>query len=567
MQTSDSRPYGPARRIYTLHSACQITFSLSAKDEGCSTRAAFSYVKSLGVLKYELVAKIRKKTTEATIDVFQQDGQGCSYKFRVMCRFKNPMHPYVASRIFARSIEMQKAFHISPTTRIKVCPTPLDAVRQSYALQPPEKGERWLHHSLLCSKAHDMPLSEFVEELGKTVKREESNLLGCFSWEQYRKHAWAMQALLYCIHEVLLTKCNSSSSLAQGMGLNVGTAAVAVPPRRHPSKAEISCLPSNAESSAQRDEPDGALNSTDTIDHTADTSPRDHDQIRRKLSFTGTLRPDALAPVETPEHRERPSGDSQAEALPAVAAGAAGSGGGGGGGGGPGTALGACVLSDFRRKPEAELHFEAGAEPERHKRKKRRAGRMHQRRNCGSSLQTRAESPSASLDSSRGSTLEKELPDRVGPTSASTTQAVESVPVANFVNKAKRQRDSSPARVPAMISGLTISDFGDLARDYKAELERKSNAYSADLQDPCKSIAERKYEGKASSGGGVSNWTINHRRECLKEERQQYQNRAAAQHCEAVHLRINNPFTMKACGSGCECIPPSAGDFLSRADL
>ena len=216
------------------------------------------------------------------------------------------------------------------------------------------------------------------------------------------------------------------------------------------------------------------------------------------------------------------------------------------------------------------MHFEAGAEPERHKRKKSRGGRRHARQNRGTLLQTRAGSPTASTDSSRGSTPEKELPDRVGPTSASTTPAVESVPVANCLNKAKRQRDSSPARVPAMMSGLTISDFGDLARDYKAELERKSNcAYSAALQDPGKSPAERKYDGKATSGGGVSNWTINHRRECLKEERQQYQNRAAAQHFEAMHLRINNPFTLKACGPGCGCIPPSesAGDLLSRADL
>ena len=193
---------------------------------------------------------------------------------------------------------------------------------------------------------------------------------------------------------------------------------------------------------------------------------------------------------------------------------------------------------------------------------------MHRRRNSGSSLQTRAGSPTASTDSSRGSTPEKELPHRVGPTSAPTTPAVESVPVANCVSKAKRQRDSSPARVPAMMSGLTISDFGDLARNYKAELERKSiGAYNEALQDPGKSLAERKYEGKATSDGGVSNWTINHRREGLKEERQEYQNRAAAQHCEAVHLCINSPFTMKACGPGCGCIPPSAGGLLSRADL
>ena len=199
------------------------------------------------------------------------------------------------------------------------------------------------------------------------------------------------------------------------------------------------------------------------------------------------------------------------------------------------------------------MHFEAGAQPDKHKSRKRRAGRKHQRRKRGSesSLQTRAESPAASTDSSQGreSTPEKELPDRVEP-------------VANCANKPKRQRDSSPARVP----GLTISDFGDLASEYKEDLERKSNVYSP---GPGKSLpaSERKYTGKPTSGGEVPNWTMNQRRQRLEEERQQYHNRAAEQHCEAGHLLINNPFTLKGCSPGCGCIPPSAGDLLSRADL
>jgi hypothetical protein len=120
-----------------------------------------------------------------------------------------------------------------------------------------------------------------------------------------------------------------------------------------------------------------------------------------------------------------------------------------------------------------------------------------------------------------------------------------------------------------MMSGLTISDFfGDLASNYKAELERKSIcAYNESLQDPGKSLAERRYEGKATSGGDVSSWAMNHRRAGLKGKRQEYQNLAAAQHCEAVNLCINNPFTGKACGQGCRCIPPSAGELLSRAHL
>lgn len=114
-----------------------------------------------------------------------------------------------------------------------------------------------------------------------------------------------------------------------------------------------------------------------------------------------------------------------------------------------------------------------------------------------------------------------------------------------------------------MISGLTISDFGDLAHDYRSNLERKSNSVdSVDLQNSSKSLVERKYADEPTSAGGVSKRTINRRRDYLKEERQQYQNRAACQHREAMPQRIKNPFA-KACGRNL----PLAGDFLSQADL
>lgn len=338
MQTSDSR----AKRIQTPHPACQITFSLSAKDQ--RLRTLFRLRESLGFLKGDLVEQIQKKTTEATIDAFQKDDQGCSYLIRVMCRFKSPMHSYVAKRIIARSFQVQTAFLAPLSTDIKVCQTSLDDVRQSYVMQPPEKGERWLHHSLFCSKAHDMPLPEFVEELGKTVKREESNLLGCFSWEQYRKQAWAMQVLLYSIHKVLLTKCNGSSGLEQGPGLDVGTAAVVAP--RHLSNNDTLCLPSKAVSSTPHYEADGVLSSRDTTGAFAATSPGDHDDTSRRLNFSGsvTLRPDALAHVETPEHRERPGGDLQARDAISRMGGSRGI-----------TAAQFCFCCS-----EADLHFEAG---------------------------------------------------------------------------------------------------------------------------------------------------------------------------------------------------------------
>jgi hypothetical protein len=195
------------------------------------------------------------------------------------------------------------------------------------------------------------------------------------------------------------------------------------------------------------------------------------------------------------------------------------------------------------------LRFEA----ETKKRKKKRAGKHHQRRNPKTSQQTWADSPPASTESSPGSTPEKKQPDRVRPAYASTTLAVESV--TNSGNNAKRQRDSSPARVPAVIGGLTINDFGDLASDYNAVLERESVIYNS-VKDAGKSLVERKHDGIPTSSGNVSNFSIRNRQNHLKKERQGYQNRCVSQHCENGGPLINNPFTKP-----CRCNQPSAGDL------
>ena len=193
------------------------------------------------------------------------------------------------------------------------------------------------------------------------------------------------------------------------------------------------------------------------------------------------------------------------------------------------------------------MHFEA----ETKKRKKKRAGKNHRKRNHNTLQQICADSPPASTESSPGSTPEKKQPDRVRP--ASTTLAVESV--TNSGNNAKRQRDSSIARVPAVIGGLTINDFGDLASDYDAVLERESDTYNS-VKDASKSLVERKHDGIPTSSGNVSNFGIRNRQNQLKKERQGYLNRCASQHCENGGPLINNPFTKP-----CRCNQPSAGDL------
>jgi hypothetical protein len=132
--------------------------------------------------------------------------------------------------------------------------------------------------------------------------------------------------------------------------------------------------------------------------------------------------------------------------------------------------------------------------------------------------------------------------------------------VANSEISAKRKRDSdsSSARVPTMIGGLTISDFGDSGRDYKASLDRASAAYDNDASQG-ESLVERKYDGVPTSSG-VTQYVRSHRQQCLKTERAGYHNRCALLHCEVPRLN-NNPFV-----KACQCSHPSesAGDLLGR---
>ena len=124
--------------------------------------------------------------------------------------------------------------------------------------------------------------------------------------------------------------------------------------------------------------------------------------------------------------------------------------------------------------------------------------------------------------------------------------------------KRKRDSDSSSARVPTMIGGLTISDFGDSGRDYKASLDRASAFYDNDASQG-ESLVERKYDGVPTSSG-VTQYVRSHRQQCLKKEREGYHNRCALLHCEVPRLN-NNPFV-----KACQCSHPSesAGDLLGR---
>ena len=62
---------------------------------------------SLKVFRNELVEQIRRKATEATIDVSELEGQAYSFKFNVMCGLKNPAHDYVVRRMITNSLGTQ----------------------------------------------------------------------------------------------------------------------------------------------------------------------------------------------------------------------------------------------------------------------------------------------------------------------------------------------------------------------------------------------------------------------------------------------------------------------------
>jgi hypothetical protein len=128
--------------------------------------------------------------------------------------------------------------------------------------------------------------------------------------------------------------------------------------------------------------------------------------------------------------------------------------------------------------------------------------------------------------------------------------------VANSEINAKRKRDSdsSSSRVPTMIGGLTISDFGDSGHDYKASLDRVSAVFD-DAASQGESLVERKYDGVPTSSGGVTQYVRSHRQQYLKEEREGYHNWCALLHCEVPRLN-NNPFV-----KACQCGHLSAGDL------
>ena len=531
----------PRPTLSILTEACQIIFHLSVNRHNYTKSVIET---SLQAIRNELAEQIRRRAKEATINVFLVEGEGRDYslKVSVVCWLKNPSHNYVIRRFISNSIGMQR-LGIKHQGTIRIYKMTSDAVRQSYVSPSPQGSNRWLHHSIVCSKAHNMPIREFVERLGITVKREEMDLQSCTTPEQVMKDAWRKQTLLYSIHGVLLAQLSSGQLTApQGVGPDVGTTAEAAFPYPQPLNAASTSMHSAATTGAA-----GAVhpNSAETEGTTPQTGQDVSSEMnsgsmtarltvaKKKLQYDGS--PDAAivgapAPVEVSVLREShgPSGDSQVHDTSTATNGQSGI-----------TASQFCVGC---RKVQVDLKLVAGAKKKRKPHK--RAGQRHRKHSISSVV------GDASTEGSPESTPEKKQPDRVRPACASTTPAIET----KRANDLKRHRSDLPAREPE--SGLSVDDFGDYAREYQAACDVYANVSARAIQGPGKSpVHERKYDGFPTSSGKVSNRTIRSRQDDTKEERQEYQNRCASRHCETV--LINNPFV-----TACQCSRPSAGDML-----
>ena len=306
---------------HILTEACKIVFHLSVNRHSYTKSAIET---SLQTFRNELAAQIRRRAKEATIDVFVVEGdledRVYRLKVSVVCWLKNPLHNYVIRRFVSNSIMIgqQRILKIQPKT-LRIHKMTSDAVRQSYVSPSPQGSNRWLHHSIVCSKVHNMSFREFVEELGKTVKNEEMDLRSCTTPEQLVETARRKQTLLYSIHGVLVAHLSSGQQTApQGVGPVEGTAASAAFPYQPLNAASITegaagaVHPNSAETVLEGTTPQKGRSISSEINSGSVAAP----VTRKKLQYDDSADAAVVrtpAPVEVRLLREShgPSGDSQ----------------------------------------------------------------------------------------------------------------------------------------------------------------------------------------------------------------------------------------------------------------
>ena len=239
---SGSSKKDPKFQVITFHTSCKISFNLKfSRRDGIGMGQTHETRNAAGRIKEELTKSFRRIAAEATITASPSAGKGAALAISITCTLKNPMHDYVVRRSVSNVITMQSTFWLHDG-KVKIQKVTADEVRQCYTSSPPANDGRWrwLHHSLLCSEAVEMPIAKFAEQLKLTVRNEEANFLACRTSEQFKNDAKSKQLLLHSVSEVLSIKFRDDDGGAQRVPQDtratqqvVGTATVAVPPSMH----------------------------------------------------------------------------------------------------------------------------------------------------------------------------------------------------------------------------------------------------------------------------------------------------------------------------------------------
>jgi hypothetical protein len=150
-------------------------------------------------LRKNLITEIRGKAREVTIDVFVMGPN--NLQVRTACVWKTPMGSNAVRRLMNEIIRESGFRHIKGSF-VKYSACDRSAVRDKY-ISHPEQGLRWLQFSDVGGTMYEVPIDEFIQELGKAVKQGESDLLMCSTREGYKRAALSNQALLYQLYDIL----------------------------------------------------------------------------------------------------------------------------------------------------------------------------------------------------------------------------------------------------------------------------------------------------------------------------------------------------------------------------
>ena len=175
--------------------ACMISFTVEPIQA-----TAYSFVPNgtSETLRKNLIAASRLKAREVTIDVVIGPH---NLKASMACVWKTPMGSDAVRRLVNGAVT-SSGFRRTHHTFVKHIPCDRTAVREKY-ISHPEQGLRWLQFSEVGGTMYEVPVDEFIQELGKALKQGESNLLMCSTREGYKQAALSSQALLFQVYDIL----------------------------------------------------------------------------------------------------------------------------------------------------------------------------------------------------------------------------------------------------------------------------------------------------------------------------------------------------------------------------